>query len=90
MPFAGAACSGKARDRMPERTLKQVLESHAPRLMALPGVVGTGEGLCAGMPCIKVFVTGRTPALVRDVGGDIDGYPVEIVETGAFRSRDTD
>ena len=82
--------SDKATDPMPDKTLKQVLEIHAPRLMALPGVVGTGEGVCAGTPCIKVFVTGRTPALVRDVGTAIDGYPVEFVETGEFRTRDTD
>ncbi|MBN2411096.1 hypothetical protein JXQ31_05335 [candidate division KSB1 bacterium] len=53
--------------------------------MALPGVVGTGQGLCDGKPCIKVFVMRLTPELKAKIPEMIKGYKVEAVETGSFQ-----
>lgn len=74
---------------MPEKTIEAILEEHTPRLMSLPGVVGTGEGLCAGAPCIKVLVLEKTDDLVARIGSAIEGYAVEIVVTGEIRALDS-
>ncbi len=75
---------------MPDKTIEAVLETHSPRLMSLPGVVGVGEGRCAGVPCIKVLVLEKTPELVERIGVRIEGYAVEITESGEIRALDTD
>ena len=75
---------------MPEKTIKAVLKEHTPRLMSLPGVVGTGEGRCAGAPCIKVLVLEMTPELVAQIGDIIEDYKVEVVATGEIRALDSD
>ncbi len=75
---------------MPEKTIEAVLETHSPRLMSLAGVVGVGEGRCAGAPCVKVLVLEKTPELVERIGDAIEGYKVEVVETGKIRALDSD
>lgn len=57
--------------------------------MAIPGVVGTGIGLCDGEPCIKVLVTRRTAEIVEAIPEEVQGHRVEIEMTGEFRARDT-
>ncbi len=74
----------------PEKTIEAVLETHSPRLMSLAGVVGVGEGRCAGAPCIKVLVLEQTPELVERIGDAIEGYKVEVVATGEIRALDSD
>ncbi len=59
-----------------------VQERHTDRLMAIPGVVGTGVGLTeAGEPVIKVF-TAR--AGVPGLPERLDGLPVAVEVTGMF------
>jgi len=71
---------------MTRRPLDQVLATHTPRLMALPGVVGTYEGATrAGAPCIRVMVVKTTPALRDSIPSELEGWPVEIEETGEIR-----
>lgn len=55
--------------------------------MEVSGVVGTGVGLCEGDPCIKVFVSERTPEVEREIPGEVEGYTVRVEVTGPFRSR---
>ena len=73
---------------MADRAVADVLKRYSDRLISLPGVVGTSEGLCEGQPCIKVFVTKATPDLVRRIPPDLEGVRVSVEETGAFRPRD--
>jgi len=73
---------------MPERTIEQVQEEHTDDWMAIPGVEGTAIGLFEGKPCIKIF-TSRKPQQLRDkIPSTVEGYPVIIEETGAFRALD--
>ena len=67
---------------MPDKAIETVLEQHTLRLMSLPGVVGVGEGRCAGAPCIKVLVhrKDRRPRCA-DRGRD-RGLPVGNVGIG--------
>ena len=72
--------------KMFARKIKEVLKEHTDDLMAIPGVVGTGQGLCDGKPCIKVFVIKKTPELQEKISGKLEGYPVKIEETGEIRA----
>ena len=80
--------SGEEARAMPPKTIEVVLQEHTDALMAIPGVVGTAQGLCSGQPCIKVFVVKKTPALLRQIPSAIEGYEVAVEETGAFRALD--
>lgn len=80
---AGVRVSSSA---MPPKTVEEVLVDHADRLLSIPGVVGVGEGLCQGRPCIKVYVRKKTPALAEEIPAIIDGFPVDVEETGEFRA----
>ena len=87
-----ACCSEKGTDfggeenKMSAKTIEEVLKEHTDDLMAIPGVVGTGQGLLDGKPCIKVFVIKKTPQLDRKIPSNLDNHPVVIEETGEFRA----
>ncbi len=67
------------------RTIEQVLEENTPRLMLIPGVVGTAIGECNDEPCIKVLVNQYTEDIDLKIPKSIDGYEVEIEEVGDIR-----
>jgi hypothetical protein len=70
--------------------INEVLNRHADRLMALPGVVGTGVGECQQRtPCVKVFVVKKTPELLSRVPATLEGFPVVVEETGEIRALDS-
>jgi len=71
---------------MPRRPIVEVLAAHTPELMALPGVVGTGEGARDGAPVIVVMVERRTPALVARIPATLEGWPVVIEVTGPLHA----
>jgi hypothetical protein len=85
-----AACAASdTPGRKPDETggsVKDVLERHSRDIMSIPGVVGTAEGKCGGKPCIKVYVEKKTPELARRIPARIEGYPVEIEETGKLKA----
>ena len=76
---------GQEGEAMANKTIGEVLQEHTARLMAIPGVVGTAQGLCSGEPCIRVFVVEKTKDLLKQIPPEIEGYPVDIEETGEFR-----
>jgi hypothetical protein len=79
---AGVACGqqdGKGDQEprpMQQKKIETVLKEHTDSLMAVPGVVGTAIGECAGKPCIKVYVEKKTPELLKQIPSTIDGYTV--------------
>ena len=73
---------------MPERTIEQVQEEHTDTWMAIPGVEGTAIGLYEGKPCIKIFTSSKPQQLRDKIPSTVEGYPVIIEETGAFRALD--
>ncbi len=90
--FAGCSYSGPSGlekgESMPEQTIEQVLKDKTNQWMAIPGVEGTAIGLFEGKPCIKIF-TPRKPKEIRaKIPSTVEGYPVIIEETGAFRALD--
>lgn len=73
-----------AGDSIPiERTLERVAEEW----MRIPGVAGTGLGLCDGRPCIVVFATRPADELDPPVPPRVDGHPVRVELSGPFRAR---
>ena len=69
-----------------KKTIEQVLKEHTDELMSIRGVVGTGQALCSGKPCIKVFVSRKTEDLEEKIPKNLEGYPVVIQETGKFKA----
>ena len=57
--------------------------------MAVPGVVGVAEGKYKGKPCIRVFVIDRNPELLRQVPDNIEGFPLQVEESGEFHALET-
>jgi hypothetical protein len=82
--LAGPSCAGEK--GMVTKTIEEVLKESTPELMALPGVVGTAQGLCEKKPCIKVLVIEKTPDLERKIPEILDGYTVRIEATGKIRA----
>jgi hypothetical protein len=66
--------------------MDEALGALTERVMALPGVVGTARGRRRGKPCLLVFLSRRTAALVRRIPGHVQGYPVVVEETGDLRA----
>ena len=69
-----------ARDQRP--TIADVLGRHTPSLLVIPGVLGTGEGRAGDEHVIVIFVARRTGELQQRLPSVLDGYPVEIRESG--------
>lgn len=97
-----AACANHATPPLPDpapsapdttvttRSIDTVLAAHTDSLMAYEGVTGVGQALCEGHPCIRVYVLARTPELEDRLPDVVEGYSVEIVETGQVRPLPTD
>ena len=67
---------------MSGKTIEQVQEEHTDEWMAIPGVEGTAIGLFRGEPCIKILTSSRTD----QIPSEVEGYPLIVEETGAFRA----
>jgi len=75
---------------MPVMPIEEVIKERGQQILAIPNVVGIGEGLCDGKPCIKVFVVEITPELEQKIPKELESYPVEIIETGEIRAYPQD
>lgn len=65
-----------------EAGIGAVLARHTRSLMAIPGVIGTGEGREGSEPVIVVFVARRTGAVLAAVPRELDGWRVTVREAG--------
>ena len=75
----GSAPSGKS--------MNEVQEEHQKRLLAIPGVVGIGQGISQGKPCFRIYVDKLTPELSAKIPKEIEGYPVVVLETGEIKPQ---
>lgn len=88
----GLACASsgggqRGQEAMSQRSIEEVLRDRTPEWMSVPGVVGTGIGKCDDQPCIRVMVAKKTPEILDKIPSKVEGYVVDIVETGVFRPR---
>ncbi len=70
-------------------TIEAALERVTDDWMKIPGVEGTGIGLCDDRPCIKVFVSRPASELDPPLPEEVGGHPVKLEPTGTFRATDT-
>jgi len=73
---------------MPVRPITEVLAAHTPGLLRIAGVVGTGEGRRGDQPLFLILVERDVPELRARLPRTVEGYPVEIRETGTVRALD--
>jgi hypothetical protein len=87
--FTAGCRSGSSGDdphMKPTRPIEDVLRDHSSELMAIDGVVGLYQTvLDDGTPCLKVMVVKNTKALAAKVPKRLEGYRVEIDETGVIK-----
>lgn len=79
--------AGAAQEADIGKSVQEVLREHTPRLMAVRGVTGTGQGECEGAPCVVVFVVERSPELSAQLPDSLDGYPVDVRVSGEVRAQ---
>jgi hypothetical protein len=79
--------SGPAGDAPLRVTITETLARHTDGLLAIPGVVGVGEGQLHGDAAVQVLVVRRTPELERRLPSSLEGYPVHVVETGVIEAQ---
>ena len=78
--------SKKGGDGMtPKKTVSEVLRQHTDSLMAILGVVGTGEGAYRGKPCILVFVEKKSTTLMKKIPKTLEGFAVVVRKVGKVK-----
>jgi hypothetical protein len=90
--FLVGACRTDGKEpNVPQRDINTVLKAHTEELMKIPGVVGVAIGETeSGVPCIKVLVKEKTAEVIEKIPKDLEGHPVEIIETGEVRAMPED
>jgi hypothetical protein len=91
LSFLAPGCKSSRESAMnaPSRPLSAVLADHAPRLMAIPGVVAVAEGEnAAGRPCLRIWATGADKVRTQ-LPKAIDGYDVVVEESGPIEAMDS-
>ena len=73
---------------MADTTIVAAQQALTDSVMALPGVVGTGIGLCGETPCIKVYLALEDSDLRSHIPRTFRGFPVEVEVTGELRPRE--
>jgi hypothetical protein len=73
---------------MTEPDIEQANRTLTDSVIDLPGVSGVGIGECEGEPCLVVMVAEKTDELSKLIPSSVDGFPVVVQETGAFRALD--
>ena len=82
------SCAPNGSTKVTSKPISEVLQAHTPELMAIPGVIGTGEGELRGEPTVLVLVARRTREIDSRVPKRLEGYPVDIRVVGEVRKLD--
>ena len=77
----------KDNTEMSAKPIEEAMEEHTNELMSLSDVIGIGQGLCGGKPCIKVFVIKKNYELEERIYKILHDYPYKIEETGRIKAR---
>lgn len=86
LALASCVGHGGAERGAVSRPIDDVLAAHSAAWMAIPGVTGTGQGEKDGRPAIVIYVVRATPELLGRLPKTVEGYAVEVRETGVIRA----
>jgi len=64
--------------------LGKIISNQGELIMRLDDVVGIGEGLCDGAPCIRVFLARANAASIARIQELLAGVPFETDVSGEF------
>jgi len=64
--------------------LGQIITDKGELIMALEDVVGIGEGLCEGSPCIRVFLARENAVSIAKIKELLAGIPFAADVSGEF------
>ncbi len=67
--------------------IREALEKHRDKLMALEGVVAVAEGERGGNSCIKVYVLQGSLASLSKIPSHLDGFSVVVETVDSFKAR---
>ena len=67
--------------------IAQIISTHGDLVMSLEDVVGIGEGLCDGNPCIRVFLARDNAVSLARISEYLAGIPYSTEITGEFTAR---
>ena len=82
------SCTGYAGERVMPATIHDVKAKHAPRFLALPGVVSVGVGRDAGG--VEVIVIGldrARPETQASLPTQLEGYSIRVQIIGAVKAQ---
>jgi hypothetical protein len=66
--------------------INEVMDAHAKEWMSIPGVVGCYVTISEnGDSCIVIMAVKKTTEITKNIPKTIEGYPVEIVESGEIK-----
>jgi hypothetical protein len=71
---------------MNENSIATAIEIHGPELMELNNVVGIGESLCNGQPCIRVYLAQADHQTLKEIPAELDGITVIKEISGPLRA----
>lgn len=74
-------------DRVPGRSIAEVVAAHRDAWMDRPEVTGVGIGRCEGTPCIVLYLLRRTDELEASLPDSVEGHPVRLEVTGRVEPR---
>ncbi|TDJ43296.1 MAG: hypothetical protein E2O50_05010 [Gammaproteobacteria bacterium] len=67
--------------------LGQIIATHSNLIMGLEDVVGIGESLCNGTPCIRIFLARHNETTLAQIKEDLPGIPFAIEISGNFTAQ---
>ena len=74
-------------ERVPGRSIGDVVAAHRDAWMKRPEVTGVGIGRCEGEPCIVLYLLRRTDELEASLPASVEGHPVRLEVTGRIEPR---
>lgn len=63
-------------------TVSNILDQYSATWMEIEGVIGTGEGIDQGKPCVKVFVSSETEVIKRKIPASVENIPIILEVVG--------
>jgi hypothetical protein len=68
------------------RDINKVIDAHSKEWMSLPGIVGCYVSINEkGDSCIVIMAVKKTTEITKKIPKTIEGYPVEIQESGEVK-----